>query len=248
VSDVVETREACGGFAAALVIEDGAQVGDDGESVIEFFEYPNSAERFRGGAVFKGASGGEFRAHHGHGAVRTADERHTGAVVEHAAERHSGRTGESAGARDPATSGRSEGAEGRLVISLREIGFYESGSATLRASSRDALDRLAAILEKRSESMRIEGHTDNIPIHNARFASNWELSTSRGSELIRVFVERYRMDPARLSAAEYAEFHPVAANDTAEGRARNRRVDIVVLNPPPFPVAIGDANSRGDPK
>lgn len=130
-----------------------------------------------------------------------------------------------------------------LVISLREIGFYESGSATLRASSRDALNRLAAILEKRSESLRIEGHTDNIPIHNARFASNWELSTSRASELIRVFVERYRMDPARLSAAGYAEFHPVAANDTAEGRARNRRVDIVVLNPPRFPVANGDANS-----
>jgi chemotaxis protein MotB len=135
-----------------------------------------------------------------------------------------------------------------LVISLREIGFYESGSATLRASSRDALNRLAAILEKRTESLRIEGHTDNIPIHNARFASNWELSTSRASELIRVFVERYHMDPARLSAAGYAEFPPVAANDLAEGRARNRRVDIVVLNPPRFPVAMGKLTPRGDPK
>jgi chemotaxis protein MotB len=74
-----------------------------------------------------------------------------------------------------------------LVISLREIGFYDSGSAALRASSRDALDRLAAILEKRTESLRIEGHTDSVPIHNSRFASNWELSTSRASELVRVF-------------------------------------------------------------
>ena len=119
-----------------------------------------------------------------------------------------------------------------LVISLREVGFFDSGSATLRASSRDALDRLAAVLGNRAESLRIEGHTDNVPIHNLRFASNWELSTSRAAELIRVFVNRYQMDPARLSAAGYAEFHPVAPNDSAAGKALNRRVDIVVLNPP----------------
>jgi len=119
-----------------------------------------------------------------------------------------------------------------LVISLREVGFFDSGSATLRASSRDALDRLAAVLGTRTESLRIEGHTDNVPIHNPRFASNWELSTSRAAELIRVFVNRYQMDPARLSAAGYAEFHPVAPNDSTAGKALNRRVDIVVLNPP----------------
>ena len=119
-----------------------------------------------------------------------------------------------------------------LVISLREIGFFDSGSATLRAASREALDRLAAVLGSRTESLRIEGHTDNIPIHNGRFTSNWELSTSRAAELIRVFVERYKMDPARLSAAGYAEFHPVAPNNSSDGRALNRRVDIVVLNPP----------------
>jgi chemotaxis protein MotB len=119
-----------------------------------------------------------------------------------------------------------------LVISLREIGFYGSGSAELRASSRNALDRLAAVLEYRKESLRIEGHTDNVPIHNRAFASNWELSTTRASELIRVFVTQYQMDPSRLSAAGYAEFHPISPNETAEGRARNRRVDIVVLNPP----------------
>ena len=119
-----------------------------------------------------------------------------------------------------------------LVVSLREVGFYESGSAQMRASSKGAIDRLAAVLAARAEALRIEGHTDNIPIHNSHFASNWELSTARASELIKLLVERYRFDPARLSAAGYAEFHPVSSNDTAEGRARNRRVDIVILNPP----------------
>jgi len=119
-----------------------------------------------------------------------------------------------------------------LVVSLREIGFFESASAVMRPSSRGAVDRLAAILSSRTESLRIEGHTDNVPIHNSRYESNWELSTARASELIKLFVERYHFDPARLSAAGYGEYHPVASNDTPEGRARNRRVDIVVLNPP----------------
>ena len=118
-----------------------------------------------------------------------------------------------------------------VVVSLREVGFFESGNAAMRTSSKDAIDRLAAILGSRTESLRIEGHTDNVPIHGARFASNWELSSGRATELIKVFVEQYHFDPSRLSAAGYAEFHPVASNDTPEGRARNRRVDIVILNP-----------------
>ena len=117
-----------------------------------------------------------------------------------------------------------------IVVSLREIGFYESGSANLRPASKEAIDRLAAILKVHSEMLRIEGHTDNIPIHNAHFDSNWELSTARATDLVKLFITNYRFEPARLSAAGYAEFHPVAPNDTLEDRARNRRVDIVVLN------------------
>lgn len=119
-----------------------------------------------------------------------------------------------------------------LIVSLREIGFYEVGSANLRPTSKDAIDRLAGVLESRTESLRIEGHTDNVPIHNGRFASNWELSTARASELIKVFIEEYGFEPERLSAAGYAEYRPVAANDSVDGRSRNRRVDIVILNPP----------------
>jgi chemotaxis protein MotB len=133
-----------------------------------------------------------------------------------------------------------------LVVSLREIGFYASGSASLRPSSQDAVDRLAAVLKSRTESLRIEGHTDNLPIHNDRFASNWELSTARASDLIKVFIERYGFEPARLSAAGYAEFHPVASNESADGRSRNRRVDIVVLNPP-APPALAPSPSNDTP-
>jgi flagellar motor protein MotB len=120
-----------------------------------------------------------------------------------------------------------------LIVSLREIGSYESGSSTLRASSEDAISRLVSVLKTRSESLRIEGHTDDQPIHNGHFASNWELSTARAADLIKVFIVRYGFDPRRLSAAGYGEFHPVAPNDSREGRARNRRVEFVVLNPIP---------------
>jgi chemotaxis protein MotB len=134
-----------------------------------------------------------------------------------------------------------------LIVSLREVGFYVSGSSAIRPSAKDAIDRLTAVLEKRTESLRVEGHTDNVPIHNLRFASNWELSTARASDLISVFIARYGFDPRRLSAAGYAEFHPVASNDTAEGRARNRRVDIVILNPPMTDLTSTSSTSDSSP-
>ena len=116
-----------------------------------------------------------------------------------------------------------------LVISLREIGFFDTGSAALRPTSEAAVKRIAQVLSAQSNNIRIEGHTDNVPIHNTQFASNWELSTARATEMIRLFITKYNLTATRLSAAGYAEFHPVAGNDTFEGRAQNRRVDIVVL-------------------
>jgi chemotaxis protein MotB len=124
-----------------------------------------------------------------------------------------------------------------LVVSLREIGFFESGSAALKTDSRSAFDRIAELLAKRPYRIRVEGHTDNVPIHNGQFASNWELSTARASEVVRLLIVRYGFAPERLSAAGYAQYHPVAENDTAAGRAQNRRVDIVILGKlPPEPV------------
>ena len=118
-----------------------------------------------------------------------------------------------------------------LIVSLREVGFYESGSAAMRSSSTGAIDRLAAVLASRNENLRIEGHTDNVPIHNKYFNSNWELSTARATELVKLFIYNYHLDPGRLSASGYAEFRPVGDNSTVEGRAINRRIDIVILNP-----------------
>jgi chemotaxis protein MotB len=126
-----------------------------------------------------------------------------------------------------------------LVISLREVGFFESGSAGMKSASQLAFDRIAAMLRERDYRLRIEGHTDDVPIHTARFTSNWELSTARATEIIRLLIVRDGFRPDRLSAAGYAEFHPVAPNATAEGRGMNRRVDIVILGRalPSFPVA-----------
>jgi chemotaxis protein MotB len=116
-----------------------------------------------------------------------------------------------------------------LVISLREIGFYESGSAQIRATSLPAFGRIASLLLNHRCRIRIEGHTDNVPIHNRNFSDNWELSTARATELVRLLITQYDFAPERLSAAGYAQYHPISSNDSEETRAQNRRVDIVVL-------------------
>ncbi|HTJ30015.1 MAG TPA: flagellar motor protein MotB [Acidobacteriaceae bacterium] len=115
-----------------------------------------------------------------------------------------------------------------LVISLREAGFFSSGSAAPQPSSLPILRQIAASLGHTSYNVRIEGHTDNLPIHNAEFDSNWELSASRATHIARIFLASNAIPPERLSAAGYAEFHPIASNDTPQGRAENRRVDLIV--------------------
>jgi chemotaxis protein MotB len=117
-----------------------------------------------------------------------------------------------------------------LVISLHEAGFFESGSAEVSPASIPLLLALVDTLPLRP--VRVEGHTDDIPIHTAQFATNWELSTARASAIARFLIERSRINPADISAAGYAEFHPVATNATAAGRAQNRRVDIILLTRP----------------
>jgi len=133
-----------------------------------------------------------------------------------------------------------------LVISLREAGFFPSGSATPRPDSVPILREIAASLGHTPYDVRIEGHTDNVPMHNAEFDSNWELSSARATRIARLFLGMHAIDPSHLSAAGYAEFHPVAGNDTPEGRAENRRVDLVVLPRTRFNFAQPEpASSRG---
>jgi chemotaxis protein MotB len=116
-----------------------------------------------------------------------------------------------------------------LTLSLQEAGFFDSGSAELRPAAIPTLNAIAASLP--ATAIRIEGHTDNLPMHSALYASNWELSSARASAITRFLLEHSNANPAQLSVAGYAEFHPVASNATTEGRARNRRVDIVFLQP-----------------
>jgi chemotaxis protein MotB len=135
-----------------------------------------------------------------------------------------------------------------LVISLREVGFFESGSAQMKSASQGALDRIARMLRQRDYRVRIEGHTDNAPIHTAQFPSNWELSTARATEIVRLLIVKDGFGPDRLSAAGYAEYHPVAVNRTAEGRGMNRRVDIVVLGHVFASAPLAEVGTRGSDK
>jgi DNA-binding response OmpR family regulator/outer membrane protein OmpA-like peptidoglycan-associated protein len=131
-----------------------------------------------------------------------------------------------------------------IIVSLREIGFFDSGSTNLRPQAEPVLASFVKVVKPQMVRIRIEGHTDNVPIHNNRFDSNWELSTARATEIIKLFITKYGMLADRLSASGYAQYHPVASNDTPEGRAINRRVDLVILNPqaePGFEISSSSA-------
>ena len=117
-----------------------------------------------------------------------------------------------------------------LVISLTEAGFFDPGHAELMESSHVVLDAIADSLLSTPNRLRIEGHTDTRPIHTAQFPSNWELSTARAIYILSYFRKHFEFDPAKVSIAGYGEYRPIAPNDTPEGRAKNRRVDIVILS------------------
>lgn len=118
-----------------------------------------------------------------------------------------------------------------IVVSLRELGFFHSGSTALRPDAMPTLAQFVKIVGPLQARVRIEGHTDDVPIHTPKFDSNWELSTARATEIIKLLIAEYAIAPQRLSASGYGEYYPVASNDTPEGRALNRRVDLVILNP-----------------
>lgn len=118
-----------------------------------------------------------------------------------------------------------------LVIHFTDRVLFDTGKAELKPEARELLAVLAGQLKDLPQAIRVEGHTDNVPIHNAVFPSNWELSAARAVGVVRYLIEAGGIDPRRLAAVGYGEYRPIASNETAEGRARNRRVDIVLLNP-----------------
>ncbi len=118
-----------------------------------------------------------------------------------------------------------------ITISLADNLLFDPGSAELRPGSVDVLLQVAEALRGLPNQLRIEGHTDNIPPNSREYPTNWELSTARATRVLRVLVEQGGLDPAKLYAAGYADTRPLADNATAEGRALNRRADIVILYP-----------------
>ena len=117
-----------------------------------------------------------------------------------------------------------------LVVSIREAGSFAVGSAELSLVAQRLLVEIATALGDVGNAVRVEGHTDDVPIHTEKFASNWELSTARATRVVAFLVTK-GLEPTRLSAAGYGEFHPRVPNASYAARARNRRIDVVVLNP-----------------
>lgn len=115
-----------------------------------------------------------------------------------------------------------------LVISLKEAGFFDSGSATIKPASHELLAKIAESLQPFGNQISFEGHTDNIPMRSATFQSNWELSTARATNLAHHLMDRHSLSPDKIAVTGYGEFRPVADNSTEEGRKQNRRVDIVL--------------------
>ena len=117
-----------------------------------------------------------------------------------------------------------------LVVSLKQTAFFPSGGDVVDPSTYSIVEKLSVALKALSNPLRIEGHTDSIPIHTARFKSNWELSAARSIAMMELLVTRYGVDEKRMGVVGFADTSPEADNDTPEGRAKNRRVDIVILN------------------
>jgi len=117
-----------------------------------------------------------------------------------------------------------------LVISLREAGYFASGDDTLYPGTYPSIEKIAQGIAALPNQVRLEGHTDSVPIHNSRFRSNWELSAARSIAMLDLLVSRCNIPPQRLAVAGYADTVPVESNDTEQGRAHNRRVDVAILN------------------
>lgn len=118
--------------------------------------------------------------------------------------------------------------EGRMVLQLPNDVLFDTGRVDIKQRGKEALHQVADVLKTlEGRRFQITGHTDNVPISTPRFPSNWELSTTRGLEVVRYLIGQ-GVPADRLAAAGYGEFDPVASNDDADGRAKNRRIEIAL--------------------
>lgn len=121
-----------------------------------------------------------------------------------------------------------------LIVRLSAKDFFEPGQAYVKKEALPLLDQMAKVLSTVKRHIRIEGHTDITKVASEYYPSNWELSTSRATWMVRYFIQKFKFDPTKLSAAGYAEYHPIADNSTEAGKAKNRRVEILVLAKDPI--------------
>jgi chemotaxis protein MotB len=117
-----------------------------------------------------------------------------------------------------------------LTVSFKQAALFDSGDADIKPSAFVALGKVADAILKLPNQIRLEGHTDNVPIHNDHFRNNWELSSARSIAVLQFLTDRFQVPVKRLAVSGYADVAPVASNDDEAGRARNRRVDVVILS------------------
>ena len=120
-----------------------------------------------------------------------------------------------------------------LVMRLSDHALFDSGIATLSPQGLPLLEKIGNIIARTSYFIRIEGHTDNLPIHTELFPSNWDLSTARAVNVLRYFLQSHHIDAQRLAAVGFGEFQPLAPNDMPANRAKNRRVEIIFITNDP---------------
>jgi chemotaxis protein MotB len=118
---------------------------------------------------------------------------------------------------------------GKVYVSMSDKLLFKSGSATVEDKGQEALQKLAEVLNKNTDvDIFIEGHTDNVPIKTSKYADNWDLSVARATNIVRLLIDRNAVNPKRLTASGKGDNFPVASNDTPEGRAKNRRTEIIL--------------------
>lgn len=116
-----------------------------------------------------------------------------------------------------------------ILVRLESEVFFDSGSADIRPGGFLVLQQFAEILRNIDNEILVSGHTDNVPINTPLYKSNWELSTARATTVVRYFTETLGLDPVKFTATGNGEFRPIGDNNTAEGRQRNRRIEIMIM-------------------
>jgi chemotaxis protein MotB len=117
-----------------------------------------------------------------------------------------------------------------LVISFRQAALFDSGADVVKLSAVGSISKVAQAVLGIPNQVRLEGHTDNQPIHNERFNNNWELSSARSIAILQLMMTKFQIPVQRMAVSGYADVAPIASNETEAGRVRNRRVDVVILS------------------